>query len=700
MPTTKGFRSFRVSLALATVALVVLSAVVLALAAKPAQASFPGTPNGTIIFECEGIIEYVGPNAVKTGEQDICAMNADGTEQQRLTTHARWEQEPAWSPDFKKIAYACNYRDGRGDLDICVMNADGTGEQVLTPDSTTPYNSQDQTPTWSHDGKQIAFQSDNGGAERDIYVMNADGTNKKNITSSSGGNHVSPAWSPDGTKIAFSSYRGDTYDANGKLTPNSDIYVINADGTGSETRLTDHPMEDFEANWSPDGKQIVFTGHHDQVSQYTWDYDVFVMNADGSEETNLTPDPPVDSGEGGAAWSPDGKKIVYQGYDGEGTKGHKIYTMNPDGTNKQQLPAGCFEAMKYLQPDWGVGSVSDGKNCGSLPPSDEADTDGDGEPDSSDNCPDADNSDQKDSDNDGTGDVCDSTPNGDDTDGDGEPDSSDNCPNDENPNQEDADGDGTGDVCDATPDGPDDDSDGLPNSKDNCSTMANPDQIDSDKDGKGDACDTDKDGDGVSNVQDPQNPNAKLDNCPDTPNATQEDADNDGVGDACETNLPGRMNGGGSATTSDGEKVTHGFELNCDAARTPNTLQVNWGGNTFHMDKLSKALCGDNPSVANSPNAKFDTFTGEGEGKLNGDAGATANWSFADAGEPGSNDTVRLVIKDSTGKTVLDVQGKLNKGNHQALHEKGIEEEKKKAQDSDKDRQQQSSSSPGGKQKR
>lgn len=191
--------------------------------------------------------------------------------------------------------------------------------------------------------------------------------------------------------------------------------------------------------------------------------------------------------------------------------------------------------------------------------------------------------------------------------------------------------------------------------------MPNPDQLDADRDDKGDACGPDKDGDGKDNGQD---------NCPDTPNTTQEDADKDGVGDACETNLPGRMNGGGSVTTSM-QKVTHGFELNCNAARTPNTLQVNWGGNTFHMEKLTKALCGDNPSVANSPNAKFDTFTGEGTGKFNGDAGAQASWTFTDAGEPGSNDTVRLVIKDAAGNTVLDVQGKLNKGgNHQALHEK------------------------------
>ena len=119
-----------------------------------------------------------------------------------------------------------------------------------------------------------------------------------------------------------------------------------------------------------------------------------------------------------------------------------------------------------------------------------------------------------------------------------------------------------------------------------------------------------------------------------------------------------------------GEVVAHGFELHCKTAQEPNNLQVNWDGNTFHLEKLDKALCGDNPSIANSPKANFDTFTGEGTGKLNADSGASAKWVFTDAGEPGSKDSVHLFIKDSAGQTVLDVPGKLNKGNHQAHHEK------------------------------
>ena len=289
-------------------------------------------------------------------------------------------------------------------------------------------------------------------------------------------------------------------------------------------------------------------------------------------------------------------------------------------------------------------------------PTDSTESDGDGVADEEDNCPHASNPDQEDADNDGTGDACDQDGDVDDGDGDEVNDDMDNCPNAANTDQADSDGDGKGDVCD-------EDRDGANNDKDNCPDASNPDQIDSDGDGKGDACDPDKDGDGVNNG---------TDNCPDASNPGQEDAGQDGLGDACETNLPGRMTGDGNVTTGDGKKTTHGFEKNCDAARTPNTLQINWDGNAFHLEKLTKALCGDNPNiVSDKPSANFDTYTGEGVGRLNGVDGASVKWTFTDAGEPGSKDSGRITIKDSEGQTVLDVSGTLNKGgNHQAHHEK------------------------------
>src|SRR5438132_2399420 len=58
--------------------------------------------------------------------------------------------------------------------------------------------------------------------------------------------------------------------------------------------------------------------------------------------------------------------------------------------------------------------------------------------------------------------------------------------------------------------------------------------------------------------------------------------------------IPGRMTGGGSII-SNGLRVTHGFNLNCDATHTPQRLEVNWAGNRFHLEHLNTAFCSLNP---------------------------------------------------------------------------------------------------------
>lgn len=134
----------------------------------------------------------------------------------------------------------------------------------------------------------------------------------------------------------------------------------------------------------------------------------------------------------------------------------------------------------------------------------------------------------------------------------------------------------------------------------------------------------------------------------------------------------GRMTGGGSVFTSDGRRVTHGFELHCDPAVHPNNLQINWGGgNKFHLEQLTSATCTDDPAInARPPNAPFDTYNGTGEGRYNGESGATAEWTFTDAGEPGANDRATITIRDAAGNTVLVVSGNLHFGNHQAHQSK------------------------------
>jgi hypothetical protein len=128
----------------------------------------------------------------------------------------------------------------------------------------------------------------------------------------------------------------------------------------------------------------------------------------------------------------------------------------------------------------------------------------------------------------------------------------------------------------------------------------------------------------------------------------------------------GRMTGGGSIVAADGMRVTHGFTLNCYSGAGGENLQVNFGGNSFHLASLTQAQCFDNPAVAEGGAAGFDTYQGKGVGSFNGTPGYKAEWRFTDAGEPGRNDTAELVITDPSGNIVLNVGGNLRNGNHQA----------------------------------
>jgi len=127
-----------------------------------------------------------------------------------------------------------------------------------------------------------------------------------------------------------------------------------------------------------------------------------------------------------------------------------------------------------------------------------------------------------------------------------------------------------------------------------------------------------------------------------------------------------RMTGGGSVFGSGSQRVTHGFQLRCDADDPRQNLEINWGSNHFHLLDLTSAQCKDTDLDERPPAAGFDTFIGTGVGRYNGVDGATIEFTFTDDGEPGVNDTARMVIRDAAGNVVLSVEGKLQFGNHQA----------------------------------
>ena len=277
----------------------------------------------TIVF----VSDRDGPDPVgHLGRQELYRMNPDGSNQQRLTNDDVRENAPAVSPDGRRIAFN---EELAGGVDIVVMNLDGSGRTRLT--NLTAAHLGALRPTWSPDGKKVAFQSY---VRPDIYVINVDGTGLVNLTNHPAAD-IAPSWSPDGRRIAFVSTRDGS----------PDVYIMNADGT-SPTRLTVRVTSESGAGgwlspvWSPNGRQLAFAANRDGTRA------IHVINADGSGLVRLTTGT---AEEGHPTWSPDGKQIAFH----RRALGHtQIFIMNADGSDQRRVTELSEVAFNGF-PSWG-----------------------------------------------------------------------------------------------------------------------------------------------------------------------------------------------------------------------------------------------------------------------------------------------------------------------------------------------------------
>jgi len=225
---------------------------------------------------------------------------------------------PGVAADTGKIAYmAIPYLNE----EIFVMNADGTGQVDLTNNEQF-----DCWPSWSPDGSRIAYVHETVGSasgyDMEIWVMNADGTGQTRLTFNNAVDYM-PVWSPDGSKIAWESnhaYEGvEGYDSSAPC----DIWVMNADGS-DQTRLT--VDGGHYPTWSPDGPRIAFS-HGGGI---------WVMNGDGTDQAPLTVDG-INQGINTPRWSPDGTRIAFSVW-ADSKSG--VWVANADGTDPTFLTSG------------------------------------------------------------------------------------------------------------------------------------------------------------------------------------------------------------------------------------------------------------------------------------------------------------------------------------------------------------------------
>lgn len=240
----------------------------------------------------------------------VYLMNADGSGKTALTPKDMSFESPAFSPDGKRLVLAST------DGGIHVLKADGTGLKALTK-----FGLGDRVPSFSPDGKRIAWVREVEGEGR-IWVMAADGSGQKNLGISSGAFTGPPAFSPDGKRIAFVAPAGDRPEP-------GDIEVWTMDLTGkSRKQITRHSGGDWAPSYSSDGKRIVFVSvPADSVAE------VFVMDADGGDQVRLTDNDSVDFE---PSFSPDGRRIVFVS---QRAGDQDVYIMNADGTGQTQITA-------------------------------------------------------------------------------------------------------------------------------------------------------------------------------------------------------------------------------------------------------------------------------------------------------------------------------------------------------------------------
>ncbi len=252
--------------------------------------------------------------------KELFVLDMDGSNIRQLTQDRGLAVSPSWHPDGNKILYT-SYRNRVPDIFEFDLKR-GSFAQLSRGIALELGAEYDVA------GKNILMSRTQDG-ESDIVLINHDGTILKTLTNRNGAIDVSPTWSPDGSKIAFCSNRGG----------GPQIYIMNSDGSNSKRISFVSSNYCTSPAWSPLNDKIAFVCRADRGFQ------LFVSNIDGSDPLQLTSNGNSED----PSWAPNGKYLVMASNFGWGGR-YQLALIRPDGTNMRQLTHRKFDDTQAV---WG-----------------------------------------------------------------------------------------------------------------------------------------------------------------------------------------------------------------------------------------------------------------------------------------------------------------------------------------------------------